>query len=279
MANKIADDKSLQELIKRAARDLVNAEYAIALTGAGMSTESGIPDWRGSVPGGVNNPDAEKPAPLQAALSYQSLLADPGKWWQERLAHPSKSARERANAVPNPGHYALAELEKMGVLLSVITSNVDGLDYAANTNDLVEFHGSSRKLRCIVCLSRFQNDSFDLKKLEKENKLPPRCPNCGGVLKPDGVSFGEAIPIDVARRSNIMAMLCDLMLICGTTASVKPFADLPYIAKRRGTKIIEVNTEPTHLTEERISDYLIQGKTGEILPQIVAEVKRLKKLI
>jgi NAD-dependent deacetylase len=110
-----------------------------------------------------------------------------------------------------------------------------------------------------------------------EDRLPPRCPKCGGVIKSDGVAFGEPIPSDVAERSMEDADKCDLMLICGTSAVVYPFAYLPRVARQRGKAIIiELNAEPTPLTQEGISDYIIQGKTGEILPNIVKEIKKLK---
>ena len=240
-----------------------------------MSTESGIPDWRGASQARTENPLVEKPDPERAALSYQAFLADPGKWWRERLANPSKSIQEREKAEPNPGHYALAELEQLHVLMCVITSNVDGLHEKASTYSLLEYHGSFRKLRCISCGSRFQYDSDDIATMLHESKLPPRCPNCQGVMKPDGVSFGEPIPADVQRKSHGLVTACDLMLVCGTTASVYPFGELPNTAKHWGAKIIEINEEPTRLTEEKISNYLIQGKTGEILPAIVTQVKNL----
>jgi len=145
----------------------------------------------------------------------------------------------------------------------------------ASTYSLLEFHGSFRKLRCISCGSKFQYDIDDLETWQRENKLPPCCPNCRAVMKPDIVFFGEPIPDDVQRKSNGLVTMCDLMLICGTTASVYPFGELPSIAKHWGAKIIEINEEPTRLTEEKISNYLIQGKTGEILPAIVAQVKKL----
>ena len=275
MPNKMTADKALKRLIKRAARDLVRSKFAIALTGAGMSTESGIPDFKG--PSGVwtKNPESEKTEPVKAFESYQALLADPQKWWQERLAHPSLSSIHREKAVPNQGHFALVELEKLRILMFVITSNVDALHEKAGMQSLIEFHGSFLKLRCISCGEIYRREEFDLEKLRQKNHLPPRCPTCQGIIKPDGVSFGEAIPADVEYRSKFISGTCDVMLICGTTASVYPFADLPRIAKQKRAKIIEVNAEPTRLTEEGISEYLIQGKTGEVLPQIVAEAKKL----
>ncbi|MFC2044721.1 NAD-dependent deacetylase [Chloroflexota bacterium] len=277
MSNNMTEDQALKRLIKKAAQDLVKSKFAIALTGAGMSTESGIPDFKGPSGLWTKNPQAETIEPLKASQSYQALLADPQKWWQERLTHPSQSSIHREKAVPNQGHYALAEMEDMMVLLFVITSNVDGLHEKAGTQCVIEFHGSFLKLRCISCGTRFRREEFDLEKLIQKNDLPPRCPTCQGIIKPDGVSFGEAIPADVQYKSTFFSNRCDVMLICRTTASVFPFAELPRIAKQRGARIIEVNTEPTRLTKEGISNYIIQGRTGEVLPQIVAEIKKLKQ--
>ena len=263
----------MEQLIERAARDLVDSKYAIALTGAGISTESGISDFRG--PSGIwtKDPEAER----RAYRSYERFLEDPKAWWEERLASPSLLGNLE-KAMPNPGHYTLAELEKLGVLKCVITQNVDGLHEKARTKNLLEYHGSVLKLRCTSCGLRFSQDAFDLEKLMRENQLPPHCPKCRGIIKTDGIAFGEPIPSDVAQKSLEEAGKCDLMLICGTSAVVYPFAGLPRVVKERRTvTIIELNAEPTLLTEEGISDYLIQGKTGEILPRIVEEVKRIRK--
>ncbi len=265
----------MEQLIARAVRDLVDSKYAIALTGAGISTESGIRDYRGPKGVWTLNPEAER----RAYTRYQEFLQDPKGWWEERLASTGSGfLGNLEEAMPNPGHYALVELEKMGILKCVITQNVDALHEKAGTKNLLEYHGSFAKLRCISCNLRFRRDEFDLEKFVQEGQLPPHCPECGGIIKSDGVSFGEPIPSDVARQSIEEAWKCDSMLICGTSAVVYPFANLPRIAKQRGgVTIIEVNAEPTPLTEEGISDYLISGKTGEILPRILEEVERLRK--
>ncbi len=265
--------KIVTPLIERAARDLVDAKYAIALTGAGISTESGISDFRG--PSGIwtKNPEAER----RAYRSYERFLENPKAWWEERLTSPSLLG-DLEKAMPNPGHCALAELEKISILKCVITQNVDGLHEKAGTKHLLEYHGSVLKLRCTSCGLRFNKGIFDLEKLRRENQLPPHCPKCQGIIKTDGVAFGEPIPSDVAIQSLDEAGKCDLMLICGTSAVVYPFASLPRIARERITvTIIEINAEPTPLTRESISDYIVQGKTGEILPTIVEEVKRIRK--
>lgn len=262
----------MDNLITKAATALAKSRYAIALTGAGISTESGISDFRGAKGIWTLNPEAER----QAYRSYERFLADPRAWWEERLSGASLMG-DLEKALPNPGHYALAELEKMGNIKCVITQNVDALHEKAGNKHLLEYHGSVNKLRCISCSARFPKNAFDVARLQREDKLPPRCPDCGGVVKTDGVAFGEPIPPDVAQKSLVEAWKCDYMLICGTSAVVYPFASLPRIARQRdGVTIIEVNAVSTPLTEEGISDFIIQGKTGEILPQIVAEVKRLK---
>ncbi len=276
----------MEELIKRAAADLVRSSYAIALTGAGISTESGIPDFRG--PDGIwtKNPEAER----RAYLGWQRFQEDPKGWWEERLRAGTGALGALADRQPNPGHYALVELEKMGLVKCVITQNVDALHEKAGTRRLLEYHGSIAKLRCITCNARFPRDRFDLQAMLEAGVLPPRCPECGGIVKGDTVGFGEPIPADVAEQSLTEAWKCDLMLICGTSAVVYPFANLPRVARQRAwdaarrgradtapMTIIEVNAEPTPLTREGVSDYLIQGRTGEVLPAIVREVKRLRR--
>ncbi|MDM7998444.1 MAG: NAD-dependent deacylase [Dehalococcoidia bacterium] len=281
----------MDELIERAAADLISSKHAIALTGAGISTESGIHDFRG--PDGIwtKHPEAE----MEAYEAYGKLVRDPKHHW-EKMLEPGSFYRlfeEIGNADPNPGHFALAELEKLGILKAVITQNVDGLHQKAGSRNVLEYHGGVAKLRCMSCGSRYPKSEYDLEKLYRDGQLPPRCRKCNGVLKGDGVYFGEAIPADVAEASVEEALSCDVMLICGTSAVVYPFAELPRIARNKraysrrwgglgppagetptNVTIIEVNADPTPLTHERVSNYFIQGKTGQILPRIVEEVKK-----
>ena len=273
-----------QDLIKRAAKDLINSSYAIALTGAGISTESGIPDFRGPEGIWTKNPQAER----ESYEAYDELLRDPKAHW-ERILTPGSFfglLEGIAKALPNPGHRALADLENLGIMKLVITQNVDGLHRKAGSQNVIEYHGGMWRLRCISCGARFERDESYLEKLKREHQLPPRCKNCNGVLKTDGVYFREPIPKDVYDQSLEAAWKCDLMLICGTSAVVYPFAELPRVAREHkmerdkkgaAVTIIEVNTEPTPLTYGKISDYLIRGRTGDILPRIVDEVKQLKK--
>ena len=282
----------MQELIEKAARDLIDAQHVIALTGAGISTESGIPDYRG--PSGIwtKNPEAEK----KAYQSYPKFLKNPVEYWEERLGSASPWG-DLSKIDPNAGHFALAELETLGIIKWVITQNVDNLHQRAGSRNVIDYHGNAFKLRCIDCNSRFKCEEYDLKALQEQGKLPPRCKKCGGRVKSDVVHFGEPIPDDSAHQSLEESLKSDVILICGTSAVVFPFAELPRIARQRSADradqthrglhalgripavtIIEVNAAWTPLTEDRISDYLIQGRTGEILRKIVSEIKRLNKL-
>jgi NAD-dependent deacetylase len=260
------------ELILRAAHDLASCRYAIALTGAGMSTESGVPDFRG--PRGVwtTNQQAE----AMAYQRYHRFLRDPASYWQEMSGVEGTYGafyRQLRKAEPNAGHYALAELEELDRISCVITQNIDGLHEKAATQNVIHYHGSIEKLRCASCGLRFGLNEVSLE------KLPPYC-RCGGAIKYDVVHFNEPIPADTMERAADEVSKCDLMLICGTSAVVYPFAALPReLRLRRGSaaKIIEINAQVTPLTLENVSDYLIQGRTGEVLPAIVTELKRLLK--
>ena len=281
----------MEELIAKAAEDLVNSNYAIVLTGAGMSTESGIPDFRG--PNGIwtKNPDAER----MAYEIYHEFLNNPGTYWEMRLSQKSLLG-DLEEALPNSGHFALAELEKMNILKSIITQNIDGLHIKAGSRRVIEYHGSILKLRCPACGERFEVGDYDLAELKKENRLPPKCSICGEPIKSDVVHFNEPIPADVVKKSLEEACKCDLMMLCGTSAVVYPFAGLPRMVRQRememlhansagsfsretvtASKIIEVNAEPTPLTLEGVSDYLIQGSTADILPAIVEYVVEISK--
>jgi len=273
----------VEDLIKRAAKDIAASKYAIALTGAGMSTESEIPDFRGPKGIWITNKDAE----AKAYQRYELFLNDPKAYWEEILGIQGTYGtfhEQIRQAQPNPGHYALTELETLGILKCVITQNIDGLHKKAGNKRVLEYHGSVNAVRCLSCGSRFDREQVSL------DELPPLC-KCGAVLKDDVVHFKEPIPLDVMTESENEALQCDLMLVCGTSAVVYPFANLPRMARFRSrglapslgvmghrttVKIIEVNADPTPLTHEGISDYLIQGKTGETLPRIVEEVRKVR---
>jgi NAD-dependent deacetylase len=242
------------QLITRAARDIVKAKKVVALTGAGMSVESAIAPFRGK--GGI----WEKYDPVEYAY-IDVLRNNPGKTW----ILLSEMQKEILKAKPNPGHLSLAELEQMGYLSSIITQNVDGLHHEAGNKNIIEFHGNHRQAYCMECGKRVKSEAISLE------TLPPRC-DCGGVIRPDVVFFGEAIPYEALTKSNQDVKSCNVMLVIGTSAEVQPAASLPDIAKSSGSTIIEINIAETGFTGYT-SDYFIKGKAGEVLPKIVDKVK------
>jgi len=255
--------KDLESMVEKAAALIVGSRYVVALVGAGISVESGIPPFRG--PGGLwtryGEPDMR---------DYERFLENPKAWWLERLKPSEHMAEFRdgiRSAKPNSAHYALAEMEKIGVLKSVVTQNVDNLHHVAGSRNVIEIHGNLYKLRCISCGRRTLREGFSFE------ELPPKCPVCGGIVKTDTVMFGEPIPPDVMQSSRAEAMRCDCMLLIGTSGVVNPAAGLPIIAKRRNAILIEVNPHQTELSD--IVDLTLRGTAGTILPQIVKCVKGL----
>jgi NAD-dependent deacetylase len=249
----------MEDLIQRAAEDLVKAKAAAALTGAGISVESGIPPFRG--PGGV----WEKIDPMEYA-SIDAFMRDPAKVWNVLLKDMKKLLD---TARPNPAHEGLARLERLGLLKTVITQNVDGLHQAAGNTDVVEFHGTFASHRCIECNRREEASAIDL------GRIPPLC-SCGGIWRPECVFFGEMIPPLALMRSQQAATACKVMLVIGTSATVQPAATMPIIAKQAGARIIELNEEETPLTGW-VSDYRIPGKAGEVMARLVEKVEELLK--
>jgi NAD-dependent deacetylase len=242
------------ELITRAARDIIKAKKVVALTGAGMSVESDIAPFRGK--GGI----WEKYDPVEYAY-IDTLRTNPAKTW----ILLSEMQREILKAQPNPGHLSLAELERLGFLSSIITQNVDGLHHEAGSQNIIEFHGNHRQAYCMECRKPIKSEEISLE------TLPPHC-DCGGVLRPDVVFFGEAIPHEALTQSDQETRSCDVMLVVGTSAEVQPAASLPGVAQSSGATIIEINIEPTSFTGYT-STYFIKGKAGEVLPKITDIIK------
>jgi len=257
-AEKLAHD------LDRAATTLVSARYVVALTGAGMSVESGIPPFRG--PGGLWTKHGEPPM-----NGYQRFLADPRRAWQERLS-PRGPMRELwetlQRARPNPGHYALAALEACGVLRCLITQNVDDLHRAAGSRQVAEIHGNYRLVRCVECVARFPREEISLE------ELPPRCPHCGGILKSDTVSFGEPIPPDVLAVCYEQSEQADCMLVAGTSATVYPAAQFPISVRQRSGTLIEVNPYESEISA--LCAISLAGPAGVVLSELAARVKRLR---
>jgi len=252
-----------QQQIDNAADAIVRAKYPIALTGAGMSVESGIPPFRG--PGGLWTKYGEPPM-----NGFQIFMADPKKGWEDRLKpRYDELWKPLRVAKPNPGHLALAELEKIGVLRFLITQNVDDLHRQAGTHSLAEIHGNYKLIRCLECNARFPEEEISLE------MLPPQCPRCSGLLKSDTVSFGEPIPTDVLRQCADHSSRADLVIVAGTSATVYPAAGFAIEVKERGGKLVEVNLYQSEIT--RICDHSLRGTSGEALPMLVAAVTKRRK--
>lgn len=244
-----------EHLVDRAARIISTSETTLALTGAGISVESGIPDFRSA--GGLwARYDPSEYADISA------FRRNPEKVWNMLQEMDELVAQAR----PNPAHLGLGELERMGFLHCIITQNVDNLHQEGGAKNVIEYHGNSSTLSCLWCGKSYRAE-------EKRGEVPPTCA-CGRVLKPDVVFFGEAIPQDALTRSFQLAERARAFIIIGTSAVVAPVNTLPPIAKRAGAKVIEINKEKTHLTDS-ITDIFLQGSAGEIVSRLVSGVKRV----
>jgi NAD-dependent deacetylase len=254
-------DPGLDRDVARVAEWLAGAERITVLTGAGISTDSGIPDFRG--PNGVwtKNPAAEKMATLQ------HYVADPEvrkAAWRSRHENPAFQAR------PNVGHHAIVDLARREKLHAVITQNVDGLHQKAGLPEdlVIEVHGTIWWTRCLQCQDRRPMEET-LARVEAGEEDPP-CTVCGGILKSDTISFGQALIPEVIDRAMRVAEECDLLLAVGSTLSVYPVAGCVPIAKSSGARVVIVNGGPTEM--DAIADAVMYGQIGTILPQLVAAV-------
>jgi NAD-dependent deacetylase len=252
-----------ESALAQAAEFVLQARSVVALTGAGLSVESGIPPFRG--PGGLWTTHGEPPMD-----GYQRFLRDPRGAWLERL-HPREAwavalQRTLSGARPNPGHLAFAALERLGRCAALITQNVDDLHRQAGSRRVLEIHGNHRLLRCIGCHRRFGTGELAI----DEAALPPRCPECGGLVKTDVVHFGEPIPPDVLRGCFEAVEGADCMLVAGTSATVFPAAEFPHEVLRRGGAVIEVNPYATELTP--LATLALRGPGGEVLARLAAAV-------
>jgi len=237
----------------RAADAIRNAGTVVASTGAGISTESGIPDFRSE--GGIWDT-----YPPEEYASIEAFTADPAKVW----GMWRELGQQLDGCKPNPGHAALAQLEEAGHLAAIITQNVDNLHQEAGSRRVIEYHGNSRHVRCMTC-GHTQPINPEI-----YASGTPFCV-CGGVFKPDVVMFGETIPPKAMLQAEAYARSADTVIIVGTSAQVYPAAELPYTAKKRGAFIIEVNLEETDFTRD-ITDVFLQGKAGETLPNLAEAV-------
>lgn len=267
-------DLSVQEIIK--------SKWVVALTGAGISAESGIPTFRGK--GGL----WEKYPPSLfgniPALTATFFLNP-----QKVVNFFTEIGEILTSACPNPGHLALAELERRGILKAVITQNIDNLHQEAGNKRVIEVHGNAYRWRCSSCGGKYFLEKKDLRRMieeiqgERTSRLGlirkiksfiPPC-ECGGRRRLDVVFFGEFLPQKEINKAYRQLDRCDLLLLIGTSGMVNPAATLPSFAKERGAKIIEVNPSPSSLTH--LSDYFLRGKAGEVIPQLLNTIKEIEE--
>ena len=242
-------------------RDWISgSSRVVALTGAGISTDSGIPDFRGPQGVWTKNPKAER------LSNIRDYMADPEVRklaWQGRLRHPAWTAQ------PGPGHRALVELEHRGLLHALVTQNIDGLHQKAGSSAelVIEVHGTVHDVVCMACGWRGPMGPV-LERLREGEEDPP-CEDCGGILKSATISFGQALVPQVIARAMRAAEESDLLLAIGTSLQVYPIAGAVPIARSAGARVVIVNAEPTPFDD--VADAVLQGQIGEILPKICVD--------
>lgn len=256
------DGRSPDELIDVVAGWIAGADRVLPFTGAGISTESGIPDFRG--PNGVWT----KTDP--ARYTIQNYLADPAvrrERWLDRLHSPLEAAE------PNAGHRALVDLERMGKVDVVVTQNIDGLHQLAGSRKVIELHGTTREATCLSCHVRLPVERV-LSRVE-EGDTDPHCERCDGLLKTATISFGQAMVEEDVELSVAAARECDVCLAVGSTLAVWPAAGVPLAAAREGARLVIVNDGATEL--DMVASAIIRGRSGTVLSALVRAVRRAQQ--
>jgi len=255
----MSEEPITQSSLEEIASWLRAAGRVVALTGAGVSTESGIPDFRGPQGVWTKNPRAERLSSLQHYLADKELRIEA---WRARLAHPAWAA------TPNAGHRALAELERKGKLTTLVTQNIDGLHQLAGTSAgaIIEIHGTMREVVCMDCGERADmNRALDRVRSGEED---PDCRTCGGILKSATISFGQSLIAEDLERARIAAESCDVFIAAGTSLTVYPVAHLPNAALSAGARLVILNNEPTPY--DRLADAVVNEPLAKVLPRLAA---------
>ena len=252
----------LQGSIQEVAKLILETLSTVALTGAGISVDSGVPDFRSG--GGL----WEKFDPMEYA-TIEAFRYHPEKVWEMFFDVCDLIGTVK----PNEGHKALGELEKLGLLTGTITQNIDNLHQLGGVTKVVEYHGNAQELQCLECGYTVSGDRGTVIRPN-----PPACQTCGAILKPRVILFGEMIPADAMRHADELARASDVLLVIGTSAQVSPVNNIPVIARAGGAKIVEINLNKTQLTNN-VTDYFLKGSSTIILPKLVQAIKDLKKNI
>ena len=242
-----------EETHQKVADWLAQSQLAVAFTGAGISTESGIPDFRS--PGGVWS--------QSQPVLYQDFLASPEaryEYWRQK----SQSHGDFVAAEPNAGHRILAKWEQQGRLHGVITQNIDGLHQSAGSHNVLQLHGTARQIGCLDCGMEAEADPWVKEFIETDRV--PSCPECGGLLKHATISFGQPLPPDVLQEASQWAQDCDLLLVMGSSLVVEPAASLPRLAREGGARLVIINRDPTE--QDPLADAVLHAGIGETLAEI-----------
>jgi NAD-dependent deacetylase len=249
--------------IEEVARLILTSKRIVVFAGAGLSTESGIPDFRS--PGGVWDRYDPEDFYFQNFLSSELSRE---KYWQ--MATEMYESMKKAQ--PNLAHLAIAEMERLGKLDCVITQNIDGLHFKAGNSEekVIQLHGTAMSVSCLSCGRRYDRDEIQ-ERLRKGLKAP-RCDDCGGPLKPATISFGQSMPERETQEAHHRSSLSDLFVVIGSSLVVQPAASMPLVAKRNGAKLIIINRDPTSYDD--MADLVIHGQAGSIMDSILKEVKR-----
>lgn len=247
------------ELIEYAAELLARSRHAVVLSGAGLSTPSGIPDFRSE---GSGLWSRDEPLEVASMMTFRTRPAQFFHWF-----HPLAS--QIFNASPNPAHYAIAELEQKGRIQSVITQNIDMLHQKAGSRRVIEMHGTLRTLSCTQCYRQQGYESY-LPAFVKNGTIP-HCPHCGAILKPDVILFGEQLPQKAWFEAQREARICDLMIVAGSSLEVLPVAGLPMQAIDRGAHLIIINNSDTYLNVR--ADVVLREDAAAVLPAISERVQ------
>ena len=257
---------SMRDQIEQIAQWMTTSKRIVVFTGAGLSTESGIPDFRS--PGGVwdrYNPED---------FYFQNFLASEAsreKYWQmaTEMYEPMKKAQ------PNLAHLAIAELEKLGNLDCVITQNIDGLHFKAGNSEekVIQLHGTAMAVSCLNCGKKFDREGIQ-ERFQKTKKVP-YCDDCNGPLKPATISFGQPMPERETQEAYHRSSLCDLFIVIGSSLVVQPAASMPLVAKRNAAKLVIINRDPTPYDD--MADMVIHGQAGPTMAAILEKVKIMRK--
>ncbi len=245
----------LRSMIDEIVAVMKKSRSCVVLTGAGISAESGVPTFRGD-DGLWNKFKPEELATMSAFLSNPKLVWEWYNWRRQVIGEVS----------PNPGHYALREMEQWFDSFTLVTQNVDGLHRAAGSENILELHGNIYRNKCVECNYRFEEE------IDIDPDNIPTCPKCGGKIRPDVVWFGEMLDPHIINKAFEVSERAELFFSIGTSAIVHPAASLPFTAKRYGAVLVEINPEETPLSD--IADYTVRAKSGEFLPQLMEKLKQ-----